>query len=110
MPDYNQQQVAGTSWQRCGCIIIVNPRPHLGVPAVTFVEEQVMVLDGEEIIRPLGNLVEPFTSENAAEEFAVRDPATDEVVGTCSYQRLYVLLASAYRHVAEKRDAPQAEA
>lgn len=107
MSDYNEQRVNGTRWQRCTYIGINNPRPHLGVPAVTFVEEQLVLLDGEEVIRPLGNLVESFTPENAGEMFEIVHPKTGAVVGNSTYEDLYVLLTSAYRHIALKRDQAQ---
>jgi hypothetical protein len=110
MPDYNEQAGAFTSWVRCKYIGIDNPRPQLGVPSVTFAEEKVLVVEGEEIHRPLGNLVEPFTAENANEAFDLLHPETGAVLGSMTYQDLYVALASAYLHVATKRDQAQAEA
>jgi hypothetical protein len=62
------------------------------------------VVEGEEVHRPLGNLVEPFTAENAAEQFDLMHPETGAVIGSMTYQELYVALASAYLHVATKRD------
>ncbi|WP_330114932.1 hypothetical protein SA496_01300 [Pseudomonas sp. JS3066] len=107
MPDYKETDVAGTSWVRCGYLGINNPRPHSGEPSVTFVEEEVIALGGgRELINKLGNLVEPFTPENAAEAFDLVHPETGDVLGSMTYQDLYVALASAYRHVALKRDAP----
>ncbi|UCP00111.1 hypothetical protein LF844_09945 [Metapseudomonas lalkuanensis] len=107
MPDYNEQAGQYSSWTRCKYIGIDNPRPHLGVPAVTFVEERCINVDGEEVQRPLGNLVEPFTPENAGEAFDLVDPETGSVLGSMTYQGLYVALASAYLHVATKRDQAQ---
>ncbi|MGF6692642.1 hypothetical protein M2318_002714 [Metapseudomonas resinovorans] len=109
MPDYNEQTGQFSSWVRCKYIGIDNPRPALGTPSVTFAEEKVIVAEGEEIHRPLGNLVEPFTAENAAEVFDLLHPETGEVLGSMTYQQLYVALSSAYLHVATKRDLVQAD-
>lgn len=108
MPDYNEQAGEFSSWVRCKYIGINNPRPSLGEPSVTFVEEKVIVADGEEIQRPLGNLVEPFTPANAGEAFDLVHPETGAVIDSMTYQELYVALASAYLHVATKRDQAQA--
>ncbi|MCY1455440.1 hypothetical protein D9M71_725760 [compost metagenome] len=89
---------------RCKYIGIDNPRPLLGVPSVTFAEERVLLVEGEEVHRPLGNLVEPFTPEKTSEAFDLIHPESGAVLGSMTYQELYVALASAYLHVATKRD------
>lgn len=111
MPDYNESQIAGTAWQRTGYIAINNPRPTEGVPSITFMEEQVIPLGGgQEHTRPLGGLVETFAPENYGETFDLLHPETGEAVGQATYMEVYVMLASAYRHVANKRDARAASA
>ncbi|BAU76119.1 hypothetical protein [Metapseudomonas furukawaii] len=110
MPDYQESAVAGTRWVRCGYLGVNNPRPHLGDPSVTFVEEEVIALgDGRELITPLGNLVEPVNAGNLGESFDLLHPETGAVLGQMTYQDLYVALASAYRHVAGKRDQAATE-
>lgn len=106
MPDYNESSVAGQKWQRAGYIAINNPRPQEGLPSITFVEEERIALgDGRELTEKLGNLVEAFTPENYLEQFDLLDPETGAVIGQATYMQVYVMLASAYRHVANKRDA-----
>jgi hypothetical protein len=105
MPDYNQQTGQYTKWVRCKFIGINNPRPILGSsPSVTFAEEEVTLKDGEESQIPLGNLIEPFNAGNAGEAFDLIHPETGAVIGSMTYQELYVAMASAYLHVATKRD------
>ncbi|MCO6057290.1 hypothetical protein NG726_11475 [Pseudomonas sp. MOB-449] len=110
MPDYKETDVAGTSWVRCGYLGINNPRPLEGVPSVTFVEEEVIALGGgRELINKQGNLIENFTADNATEQFDLLHPESGVVLGRMTYQELYVALASAYRHVALKRDSPPSD-
>ncbi len=107
MPDYNLQTGQFSRWTRCHYVGISNP--HLGIPAATFMEEEVLVMGGEEINRQISAaLVEPFTPDNVAEAFDLVHPESGAVMGSMTYQELYVALASAYRHVAGKRDAVQA--
>lgn len=72
-------------------------------------EEQVVNLEGESIQRQRGGVQEPFTAENAGEEFQLINPETGEQLGaTASYQETYVMMHSLYLHLATKRDALQA--
>lgn len=104
MPDYQESAGQFTSWVRCCRVVCENPRPVQGVPAATFVEERVIVIDGEESYKPLGNLVEPFTEDNIDEVFNLVHPGSGAVIGQMAYRDLYVALSSAYLHVANKRD------
>ncbi|MCY1312559.1 hypothetical protein D9M70_629890 [compost metagenome] len=81
---------------------------------MTFAEEERIALGGgQEVVRPLGNLVETVLPANLGETFDLLHPETGEVIGQATYQDAYILLSSAYRHVARKRDAalapPQTE-
>lgn len=112
MPDYLETPVIGTKWRRCRYIHIHNPRPSVnqGGPTVQFVEETVVAIGDGEVIEAGEVLTEGFAPGNADELFDLLDPDTGEVTGSMTYQQLYVALASAYRHVAEKRDVAQAPA
>lgn len=104
MSNYKQSEITGESWQRAARVVIENPRN--GVPAITFIEEKVIV-NGEEIIVPAGSVSEPFLPENYLEEFPLYHPETGEIVGSATYQDVYVILHNLYLHVAAKRDGAQ---
>ncbi|MCY1221719.1 hypothetical protein D9M68_468640 [compost metagenome] len=108
MADYQEKTVNGTSWKRCRSIYIDNPRPHLGAPSVQFNEERVVSFEGVELVSPDGMLTEGFTPDNALTEFNLLHPDTGAVLGTATFTDAYVMLASLYRHLAEKRDAAAA--
>lgn len=104
MPDYKETTVAGTAYTRAHQVTIANPLD--GVKAISFYEEQVINLADEQIIRPQGGVQEPFTADNAAEEFALINPLDGTPLGlSMEYKDLYVALHSLYFHVASKRDA-----
>lgn len=103
MSNYKQSTVTGDSWVRATRVVIENGIG--GTPAVSFIEEQVINLPGEVITRSAGNIAEPFTVENAAEAFDLLHPETGAVIGSATYQDVYVMLHSLYMHVATKRDA-----
>lgn len=108
MADYQQGVVSGDTWVRCPRAVVEN---GVANKAITFVEEQVIMLGTDRITRPLGCVVETYTQDNVAEAFAVLDPATGEPTGqTATYAELYALLHSAYIHVATKRDQREAAA
>lgn len=102
--NYKQSAVTGETWQRAVRVVVENPYEG-GVPAVTFVEEQLINLPGEVITRASGSVSEPFTPANAGEVFNLVHPETGAVLGTATYQDVYVMLHSLYLHVAAKRDA-----
>lgn len=104
MPDYKETTLAGTAYTRAHQVVIANPT--VGTKAISFYEEQVINLADEQIIRQQGGVQEPFTAENANEEFALINPVDGTPLGmTMEYKDLYVALHSLYFHVAAKRDA-----
>lgn len=110
--NYRQTSVTGESWVRATRIVIENPRK--GVPAATFIEEQVVNVGDDEVARPVGNVSEPFIvsgeEANLMESFDLLHPETGEVVGSATYLDIHVMLHSLYYHVAAKRDAGPAPA
>ena len=109
MPDYKETTVAGTAYTRAHQVVIANP--SVGTKAISFYEEQVINLVDEQIIRQQGGVQEPFTADNANEEFPLLNPVDGTPLGmTMEYKNLYVALHSLYFHVAAKRDAAVAAA
>ena len=103
MSNYMQTNVSGTAYVRSSQVIVANPL--VGTKAISFMEEQVVNLDGEQIVRQRGGVQEPFTAENAGEVFQLINPQTGEALGSsASYQELYIMLHSLYLHLATKRD------
>lgn len=104
--NYQETTLSGTSYIRSNSVQVANPLT--GVKAISFMEEQVINLDGgEQIIRPQGGFQEPFTADNLLTEFALINPETGAPLGsTMTYQGLYVALYSLYFALATKRDAP----
>lgn len=109
MPDYKETTLAGTAYTRANQVVISNPLT--GVKAVSFYEEQIVNLGDEQIVRAQGGVQEPFTADNAAEEFALINPIDGTPLGmTMEYKDVHVALHSLYFHVAAKRDAAVAAA
>ena len=109
MPDYKETTVAGTAYTRAHQVVIANP--SVGTKAISFYEEQVINLVDEQIIRQQGGVQEPFTADNANEEFALVNPIDGTPLGmTMEYKDVHVALHSLYYHVAAKRDAAVAAA
>ena len=109
MPDYKETTVAGTAYTRAHQVVVANP--SVGTKAISFYEEQVINLADEQIIRQQGGVQEPFTADNANEEFALVNPIDGTPLGmTMEYKDVHVALHSLYYHVAAKRDAAVAAA
>ena len=109
MPDYKETTVAGTAYTRAHQVVIANP--SVGTKAISFYEEQVINLENEQIIRQQGGVQEPFTADNANEEFDLINPVDGTPIGmTMEYKDVHVALHSLYYHIAAKRDAAVAAA
>lgn len=103
MANYQETTLNGTSYVRSNHIIVSNPLD--GVKAISFMEEQVLNLEGEQVIRPKGGIQEPFTEDNLLSEFPLLNPETGEPLGTSvTYQQVYVTLYSLYMYLAKRRD------
>ena len=110
---YREAAVKGTSSVRARVLHFHNPLE--GYPSVSFEEERVTDLGGQNIITDCagatGSGELPVISEpmrDPEEVFALRDPVTgdlDPSGATASYGQVYVLLYSLYWHLAEARDA-----
>lgn len=100
MADYQQQTIQGSSYQRCNRIVIENP--HNSVPAVTFIQEKIIVAGDSTIAVPVGN----FAIEiDLAEVVELRNPETWELTGTTvTVGELYTGIASMYWKKALERD------
>ena len=103
MANYKETNVLGTSYTRASQVIINNPLT--GVKAISFMEEQVVNLGDEQIIRNQGGIQEPFTTENQITQFELVNPVDGTSLGlTMEYKDLYVAIHSLYLHLAKKRD------
>lgn len=108
MSNYRQSSVAGEVWTRANRVVIENPYGSNTSPSVTFAEEKIVSIGGETIARPDGGIVEAFMPDNYSEAFDLLNPETGDVVGSMTYQQVYVALHSLYMHCAAKRDAAAA--
>ena len=92
MADYQESQVAGTSWHRFNQIHIDNTRN--AIPVVTMTEERVVALaDGRELREPVGVLELPCG--DLSYPIMLRNPATWEPTGaTATLGDAYALVSS----------------
>lgn len=102
--NYQQNAIAGEAWTRAVRVVIENPLDQ--TPTVNFVEERIINLPDQQLRTLTGNVVEPFL--DSAESFEIPDPETGAVMGSATYQDVYVVLHALYRHCAAKRDARKA--
>lgn len=101
MPDYQEQTISGSTYQRCNRIVIENPRDS--APAVTFIEEKIIVAGDTTIAIPAGNFA---IAIDPTESIALRNPETWELTGTTiTLGELYAGIASVYWQKALERDA-----
>ena len=84
-------------------VIIRNPLE--GTKSISFREELVGLLGTETVRRDAGEVAESFTPENSTTSFQLLHTDTGAILGTATYQDLYVMLSSLYLALAEKRDA-----
>lgn len=99
--NYQQTTVTGEAWTRAARVVIENPLD--ATPSVNFVEERVINLPDQQVKTPTANVVEPFA--DPTEAFDLLDPETGAVIGSATYQDVYVMLHALYLHCAAKRDA-----
>jgi hypothetical protein len=101
--DYQEQTLQGSSYQRCNRIVIENPRNS--DPAVTFIEEKIIVTGDNTIAIPANNFA---IAIDPTESIALRNPETWELTGaTITLGELYAAIASVYWQKALERDAQQ---
>lgn len=105
MANYKEAAITGTKWQRANKITISNP--HVGLPSISFAEEDLTVLsDGRMTNTPLSTLDQAF--DNPATVFNLVNPLDGTVIGTATYQDVYVMMFSIYAALAAARDAAPA--
>ena len=92
MADYQESQVAGTSWHRFNQIHIDNTRK--AIPVLTMHEERIVALaDGRELREPVGVLELPCG--DLSYPITLRNPATGEPTGaTATLGDAYALVYS----------------
>lgn len=107
MSNYRESAVSGIEWIRCGAVQITNP--YQIVPAVTFVEERVLSIVGNDpIFSSAGSITVPF---DAAKVIPLINPETGAPTGaSVTYGEAYAILFSAYIAAALERDAAEAAA
>lgn len=105
MPNYNESNVTGTTWQRCYKIEVRNP--YQGPKGAIFLEEEVTSLANGKIIQePTTNMQELFDVPTKTIELV--NPETGDLLGnSVTYQDVYVILYSLYMQLAAARDAAQ---
>ncbi len=103
MPDYQEAQVTGKSWRRCHRLVAENPLG--GTPAITYAQQDVIQLGGDEhITRDAGLLVASLKSGTAGQTFPVLNPATGETVGTMTEAQLFAALHSHFLFAARQQE------
>ena len=102
MPDYNQSELTGTSWQRCKMVNIANP--HSGVPRVRLDEEVVAIAGDKSFYEHAGAIEFDF---DPGLSIPLRNPQTGNLIPgvTMSGLDVYVALYSLYILKAHERDA-----
>jgi hypothetical protein len=101
--NYQEKSIPGTltQYKRANSIIILNPLT--GVPEVSFIEEIVQNLpDGTQLISPSGNLSAQMHDPSIV--FNLISPTDGAIVGSMSYEQLYVAMYSLYFKLAQERD------
>jgi hypothetical protein len=101
--NYRQKQTSAKTWTRATSISISNPID--GTPTISFMEQDVVEMDGK--TRPLpGMPSQVYAVFDPAGVIPLVDPETGLSLGsTLSHQALYVALHSLYRALAAARDA-----
>jgi hypothetical protein len=99
MTDYLEQSITGKTWVRSDGVTISNP--YGGAPECRFSKERITELsDGTKVNTQLPPVSDQFL--NPAEQFNLLHPLTGDVVGTATYQEVYVMLYSLFMHVEQK--------
>lgn len=103
MANYKETSLEGTSYVRAANVSLIN---GLTNKSITFNEEKIINLSDGDVIRKSGGSVsDEFTAENAPTSFDLLHPDTGDVVGSATYQDVYVMLYSLYINLATKRDS-----
>ena len=92
--------VQGSKWLRSNAVTIRN---EYGLAPTIIFEQEVMATFTDGTIKSLGgthSISESFT--NPTEEFNLLNSSDGTIIGTSTYQNVYILLASLYAHIANK--------
>jgi len=101
MANYKQATLAAQTWQRAKQVHINNA---YGVtPVITFQEEQVIDINGKLNFQDLGVIAKDLSSPSTT--FDLISPVDGTVLGTATYQDVYVILSSLYLDLAKQRDS-----
>lgn len=101
MPDYKEGTISGSKWTRCCMMVIDNAYGR--IPSVQFVEEERMIIDGQDFCQSKGSILAQFSNPSAV--VALLDPATDlPTGGTITHGEIYAILRSLYLGKAVERD------
>lgn len=105
MPNYNESDVTGVMWQRCHTVQISN---QLGQDKIiTFQEEKVYNLDGDDMHKYVDGCQKVFT---AGEVVPILNPADGSETGqTMTHDQIYQALYSLYMQTAKERDNNNAQ-
>ena len=101
--NYNESTQTGdvTTWRRCYTINVINP--YRQTPAIQFHEEDITSLpDGRTTVVNNTSCAADMSAPNT--QFNLIHPETGAVIGTATYQEVYVMLFSLYMDTAIKRD------
>ena len=92
--------ILGKKWVRACSVHISNPLG--GVPSIVFSQEVVASFDDGTTLtlESSANIVDDF--KDPTESFNLLNPADDSIIGTATYQDIYVMLYGLHRHVASK--------
>lgn len=102
MANYKEQTISGLVWQRSNLVQIHNTLNT--IPSIMFYEEEVVALPSGPVTKHIGHLTEVFS--DPLKEFNLVHPETGDVLGTATYQQIYLMLHSLYMHLAYIRDNP----
>lgn len=103
MPNYKETTISGSEYQRARLITITNE--HNSNNSITFVEEKITFIGSDHFHTDVSQITETLTLENGSTSFNLLNPVDDSVIGTATYQELYVILYSLYMKLAADRDA-----
>ena len=102
MSKYKEENLTGQKWVRSNRVTVLNP--YDGAPVITFSEEEVALLsDGRSVNTPVGNLQKTF--DDPIGSFDLLNPVDGSVIGSATYQDVYVILHSLYIWLAQERDS-----
>lgn len=100
MSNYKETNISGTKWTRAKRIIIENPKDQIA--SILINEEDVIEFDTKETIIPSTSLYETFS--DPSKSFNLLNPTDDSIIGSATYQEVYIMLYSLYIYLANQRD------